>query len=136
MDDEDGHREHVTEDKFAESDSSADDEAEMQLDSDMEQDALHAELNEEEDGSDIFDTDSESCCGGADDREGDRAKLDGDQALKLDGGVGVNAGNGETGEAVKEDEEEATSKEEMGGVLVYDSYAKMKGCTKIDEYFA
>ena len=24
----------------------------------------------------------------------------------------------------------------MGGILVYDSYAKMKGCTKIEEYFA
>jgi len=23
----------------------------------------------------------------------------------------------------------------MGGVLVYDSYAQLKGCTKIEEYY-
>lgn len=118
---------------MAESDSSGDEEAEMQLDSDMEQDAIHAELIEEE-GSDIFDTDSS--CEGAGEEEDGAAKLDGDKTLKLDGTVMVDDGKGKTGEAAKEDEEEATSKEEMGGVLVYDSYAKMKGCTKIEEYFA
>ena len=32
-------------------------------------------------------------------------------------------------------EEEETQREEMGGILVYDSYAKMKGCEKIEKYF-
>ena len=132
-DDEDGHRRQVEDDNVAESDSSADEEPEMQLDSDLEHDAMHAELIEEE-GSDIFDTDSS--CDGAGEEEDGRAKLGGEQTLKLDGDVMVDDGNGKTGEAAKEDEEAATSKEEMGGVLVYDSYAKMKGCTKIEEYFA
>ena len=26
-------------------------------------------------------------------------------------------------------------KEEMGGILVYDSYSKLVGCTKIEQYF-
>jgi hypothetical protein len=35
-----------------------------------------------------------------------------------------------------EDEvEEEKQREEMGGVLVYDAYARLKGCEKIEKYF-
>ena len=67
----------------------------MQLDSDLEHDAMHAELIEEE-GSDIFDTDSS--CEGAGEEEDGRAKLGGDQTLKLDGDVMVDDGKGKTGD--------------------------------------
>ena len=42
---------------------------------------------------------------------------------------------------IKQDEEEDEQKEEeiqreeMGGILVYDAYARMKGCEKIEKYF-
>lgn len=32
--------------------------------------------------------------------------------------------------------DEERAREEMGGVIVYDSYAKLSGCTKIVEYWA
>ena len=32
-------------------------------------------------------------------------------------------------------QEEETQREEMGGILVYDAYAKMHGCEKIEKYF-
>jgi hypothetical protein len=122
---------------MVESDSSAgpmDEEAGLHMDSDIEHEVMHGDLIEEEEGSDIFDTDSS--CDRAGEEEDERDKLDGEQALQLDGNVEpADAGDAKHDGADKE-EEEATSKEEMGGILVYDSYAKMKGCTKIEEYFA
>lgn len=121
---------------MVESDSSAEPmegDAGLQMDSDVEHEVMHGELIEEEEGSDIFDTDSS--CDRAGEEEDERSKLDGEQALQLDGNVGT----ADTGDAkhdgADKEEEEATSKEEMGGILVYDSYAKMKGCAKIEEYF-
>ena len=38
-------------------------------------------------------------------------------------------------EEIKTEEVEETQREEMGGILVYDAYAKMKGCEKIEQYF-
>lgn len=35
----------------------------------------------------------------------------------------------------QEKPEEEKQREEMGGVLVYDAYARMKGCEKIEKYF-
>lgn len=39
----------------------------------------------------------------------------------------------ESNEENKEQKEEI--KEEMGGTLVYDSYCRLKGCDKIEQYF-
>ena len=36
----------------------------------------------------------------------------------------------------QQQEEEVLSIEEMGGTLVYNSYAQLSGCKKIDEYWA
>lgn len=38
-------------------------------------------------------------------------------------------------EEEKKEEDEDKPREEMGGILIYDSYAKFRGCDKIDEYF-
>jgi len=33
-------------------------------------------------------------------------------------------------------EEELAGRQEMGGTIVYDSYAQLTGCEKIEQYFA
>ena len=78
-------------------------------------------LIEEEEGSDIFDTDLS--CDRAGEKEEERSKLDGEQALQIDGNVAADTGDAQNNGTDKE-EEEATSKEEMGGIFIYDPHAK------------
>ena len=97
-------------------------------DHELDQEAEENELQMADEGSDIFDTDSS-----ADDDQGSNSVVD----LKCD----VEDGSSEENEHAAEEEpapqkEEETSREEMGGVLVYDSYSKLKGCVKIEQYFA
>jgi hypothetical protein len=75
-----------------------------------------ADENISRDSSDIFDTDSSE-----DDRDAEDNLL--------------NQVREEPTEEPKAEEEEETQREEMGGILVYDAYAKMFGCEKIEKYF-
>ena len=72
------------------------------------------------DSSDMFDTDSSE-----DDQERDDDHLL-HQVVQIEEEVPP--------EEAKVEEEE-TQREEMGGILVYDAYAKMLGCEKIEKYF-
>jgi len=40
-----------------------------------------------------------------------------------------------TPEALPPEPKEPASREEMGGTLVYDSYSRLVGCQKIEDYF-
>ena len=122
-----------------EPDSSGDDNLELAVDPmdsedhedpDGDQEADHDDqhLLEEGEGSDMFDTDSSA--GGGDVE--DMRSIAGHEAAAADNG---GAGGPEADQKPDQSEEDL-AREEMGGTLVYDSYARLKGCTKIEQYFA
>ena len=123
-----------------EPDSSGDDNLELGVDpmdsedhedpdGDQEADHDSRHLLEEGEGSDMFDTDSSAGGGDVEDMRS-IAGHEHEGAAAADGSAG-----GPEADQKPDQGEEERAREEMGGTLVYDSYARLKGCTKIEQYW-
>lgn len=135
------------EEEVIEQDTSGDDNLELVVDpmdsedhedADGDPEADHDDQDLIEEGSDIFDTDSSA---GGDDVD-DMRSITGHEAEAAGRALGdlasdvTNGAGGSEADQKPDQSQEELSREEMGGTLVYDSYARLKGCTKIEEYFA
>ena len=109
-------------------DSDDHDDVDVNIDGMSDAEGDHAQdLDEDVENSDIFDTDS------SDEDPGNEPQILNELPVDLSQ---LQAGVQKDQDATDEEKpEEETQREEMDGILVYDAYARMMGCEKIENYF-